>query len=109
MTGIHMNHSNLNNKMGKVKEYYHEEINEGLHVNVVSEPYMFRYTLYLQYGGDTYTIYGDTYEKLTELARRIVKDIQCLIDDPREMGAAFDCGEWTLPVRLFENKNPIFA
>lgn len=93
--------------MSKTKEYYHDEISAG--VVTQYEPYIFKYTIYFNYGGKPYTVFGDTYEKLTELVSRIVPGVQCLIDDPREVGFAFDCGEWVLPVRLFENVNPIYA
>jgi hypothetical protein len=94
--------------MSKIKEEFHEEINAGMS-HVVPEPYMFKYTVYFHFGGKPYTVFADTHEKIAEIVGRIIPDFQCIIENTREIGYAFDCGDWILPVRLFENQNPVYA
>lgn len=93
--------------MSRIKNEFFEEINSNANEHSY-EPYIFKYTVYFYYNGEARTIMADTFDDISRLAKSIIPDFKVLIEDPREFGYAFDCENWTLPVRLFENQNVIY-
>ena len=94
--------------MGKIKNEFFDEINSGGKYELVYEPYIFKYTVYFYYNGEPRTIMADTFENIALLAKTIIPDFQAILEDSREIGYVFDCENWVLPVRLFENQNVIY-
>lgn len=94
--------------MSRIKNEFFDAINGDPDYLQVYVPYIFKYTVYFHYNAEPRTIMADTFEDIAVLAKTIIPDFQTMIEDTREIGYVFDCGDWTLPVRLFENQNVIY-
>lgn len=90
--------------MSKTKEFYHEQITEGMQSKTAYEPYIFKYIAYFKLNGETITLYGDSHEHIEELAKRIVPGFSHI--EPSFEGDEFEydmvCEYWTIPVLIFE-------
>lgn len=92
--------------MGRLKEFYHEEISEGL--KPITEPYIFKYTVYFKYNGESYSIFADTPAKVEDLVKTQIPDFIAMSHGPIEGEYIFLCKDIEIPVQLFENTNPIY-
>lgn len=94
--------------MSRIKNEFFEQINEGQSSKPYPEPYIFKYSVYFYYNGDYRTIMADTLQDIEDVARTVIPGFQSLFENYREAGYHFDCGDWMLPVRLFENQNVMY-
>jgi hypothetical protein len=65
--------------MGKLKEYYHDEITEAQ--VYIPEPYLFKYYCHFKLNSQSYTIVGDDLARILHLAQEInpeIKDISSI-------------------------------
>jgi len=92
--------------MSKTKEFYHEEINAGLHQSVPSEPHMFKHSVYFRYNNEQYSFFTDTIERIEELARDIIPDFEGMDYGPGLKEYVFRCKDWELPIQYYRNINP---
>jgi hypothetical protein len=94
--------------MSKIKNEFFEQINENNAPKSYPEPYIYKYTVYFYYNGEARTIMADTFEDIEDIAKTIVPGFYSLFENYRETGYHFDCGDWMLPVKLYENQNVIY-
>lgn len=91
--------------MSKIKEFYHEEINQGIFYKEVPEPYIFRFTAHFNYMGEPYTIFADTFDRLEMLASNAIGQSVLLNQGPKAGEYSFMFEHWDLPIILFSNEN----
>lgn len=94
--------------MSKIKEFYHQEINQGAIYREVPEPYIFKFVAHFKYMGKPYTIFADTLDKLEELASNAIGEPVLLNHGPVEGEYVFMFEHWDLPVTLFSTENAIY-
>jgi hypothetical protein len=96
--------------MSRTKEQYFEQINEGkVYLEPSSEIYVPKYSVYFSYNGRDYTLLANTPQKIEELAKEMIVDFVKLDYDIFNTGEyLFDCGDWSIPVKLFKNENLIY-
>lgn len=91
--------------MSKIKEHFHEEINQGMTYQAVSEPHIFRFVAHFKYMGKPYTIFADTLDRLENLASTAIGQPVLINHGPVEGEYVFMFEHWDLPITLFETKN----
>lgn len=91
--------------MSKIKEYFHEEINQGMTYQTVAEPYIFRFVAHFKYMGKPYTIFADTLDKLEDLASAAIGQPVLINHGPVEGEYVLMFEHWDLPIILFSTEN----
>jgi hypothetical protein len=91
--------------MGRIKEYYHDQINEGI-AATPAEPYMFKYVAHFNYMGESFTLFADTHKRILELAKGIVPEINGVRMSVQPNQFEFTTPHMNLPFLVFECVNP---
>lgn len=92
--------------MGRIKEYYHDQINEGS--QYVPEPYIFKYFVHFNYMGETFNIFADTHQRILELAKQAIPEINGVRMSEKPYDFAFTIPHMDIPFQMFECGNAIY-
>lgn len=87
--------------MGRLKEYYHEQINEGMS-QPVAEPYLFKYFVHFMYMGEAVNIFADTHKRILELAKQAVPEITSVRMSEKPHEFAFITSHMDIPFMMFD-------
>jgi hypothetical protein len=87
--------------MGRLKEHYHDLISSEAQ-RTIPEPYLFKYFVHFKYMGETVNIFADTQQRVYELAKTRVPEINGIGDNE------FLTPHMNIPFMVFECENAIY-